>query len=1418
MMASSAIAERLVANPYGITEVYRSKNPLVDIVFVHGLNGSPFSTWATKDTNFFWPAELLPQTLHDQPIRVLMFGYNANVTAFMDGTSKDKLHNHAEQLAGHLYANRNLNNATERPIIFVCHSLGGLVVKKTLTYCSQLRHEKTQHLRSIFVSTYGILFLGTPHNGSDMAKWGSIIQSISHAVIPKKIFDSSEQLLNILKTDNEHLQNINRDFSHIMKRFSVYFFHESKPMDLKGTRVFVVDEKSAAPILDGVERMGIEADHGGMCRFRDENAPGYVAVAEAILRYSNDALKVIPSRWDEERTQRRLELDAERKRLSDLIDSAKASEISLLRNTGVSLENSTATLPPKQSEETLQTPIATSDVGQMPADQAEAEPLKPNKEPLFVLPPGFHPNSAFYGMQDELEELHTRLFKAKKRSQGSVAVLLYAGPGAGKSYLARQYMYQYQNLYPGGIFWVDSKTPQSRANGYWHIAQAASELKGEQQSPDPNWLYHDTYIDKVRRWLESREDWLLIFDGIAFDNDKEITEFKQYLPFRKNTSIIYTSVDRTLSKKSRLFEPYGLQVKPLAVSDAKKFLLKELGIKHPTPEQDSKATEIVKHYKCLPLAIHAISHRLVATGKPLEKYVIESQLIDQQLADPYQDIMRDLRLHGYIEALNLINILSFFSHHIPVGMVLLGQKALKAANIEIRSLHRIGSSERHLDNTLAILMKYGLIERTSDPDALSDQSSGSSIARTPSGLTQASRESETSQHSGVVLVNQARSSIDMIKVHTVVQGFCRDELKVQSPEDFYYWLHVATALFCKSYTEATARIKATRDPGHVRDYREYQTHARRLIRHFPTRPSRKAIDLRPSHKRLRELTEDIEKEIEQRSPGSSHESVRKQKSIFDTASSTSTEPSTPASDLSQTAWASDINTESPERTDFPPLVKSPPRSPPLRISTQPTDSQSQGQDLSPVSAACSLSPSQLTEVPTIFTDNNDEEGSQTFPEKPVRRKTNKFWEMLSNPFRKGRGRKDLGEFTPAASPVLTKVHGTGSSILQNESSERQSLTSLRSPSRAESMLANIGHSSPPSQGVSIRSPSRTGLAGHGRPTYASVIKGSQDEKSSEKRFSLPSSVRQIPKADLPFPEEAYRFFSDLGMEEHQDLMTQSAYSDPGSGLTDLRSPVIDLPVPYSRPHLRSQPSRGSNPHDGSDSYGPAAANFLPLPYTADIPITRRQPANISGTSNDAHNQGLGPPPRSSIPFPALSYGYGSEPLSRDPSHQSTQSLHTEPGRLPPRFSPDPMRIGRRLHKRTSSFTSIPAPGSPKLGLLFRAGRDSDVDSPVSFGSQAMSRASSGPGMLAGDGSVVEFGGVPISSSGDIRFGEQDPISVDEARRRTEQYENWLSLQRDGSSLGLRPRGRTPYPTHNLIPTSSDAEQSMLGRASANNKP
>lgn len=94
--------------PFGLTQIYappRGTDPTVDIVFVHGLNGNPKDSWTSKN-GCYWPADLLPEFLG--AARILTYGYNANVTAFTDGASRDSILSHAETLASTLAANRNV--------------------------------------------------------------------------------------------------------------------------------------------------------------------------------------------------------------------------------------------------------------------------------------------------------------------------------------------------------------------------------------------------------------------------------------------------------------------------------------------------------------------------------------------------------------------------------------------------------------------------------------------------------------------------------------------------------------------------------------------------------------------------------------------------------------------------------------------------------------------------------------------------------------------------------------------------------------------------------------------------------------------------------------------------------------------------------------------------------------------------------------------------------------------------------------------------------------------------------------------------------------------------------------------------------------------------------------------------------------
>lgn len=96
-----------------------------DIVFVHGLNGNREQTWTVAST--FWPQDLLPNDLPH--VRVIAWGYNANVLHISMPSSQNSIFGHVHSLLQDIERLRQTQEEQNRPIVFVGHSLGGLVIK-----------------------------------------------------------------------------------------------------------------------------------------------------------------------------------------------------------------------------------------------------------------------------------------------------------------------------------------------------------------------------------------------------------------------------------------------------------------------------------------------------------------------------------------------------------------------------------------------------------------------------------------------------------------------------------------------------------------------------------------------------------------------------------------------------------------------------------------------------------------------------------------------------------------------------------------------------------------------------------------------------------------------------------------------------------------------------------------------------------------------------------------------------------------------------------------------------------------------------------------------------------------------------------------------------------------------------------------
>jgi hypothetical protein len=229
----------------------------------------------------------------EQNARVLFYEYNANSLMSPFKGSSDRILALATTFIEELCADRQTHGAINRPIIFICHGFGGLLVKSALVLANSMRSVKVQNLRSIYVCTYALLFMGTPHHGMQKAVLSLPLGNDSSG--------PSQFLINLIKSDM--LQDITDQFAPLMKRYVIFNFWEEMETVVEHVRTLVVHHQSAAPTDHEARRCGIRADHSGMVKFRDQNAPGYQVLRAALEQYIAEAPPRIKNRRKNDRRE-----------------------------------------------------------------------------------------------------------------------------------------------------------------------------------------------------------------------------------------------------------------------------------------------------------------------------------------------------------------------------------------------------------------------------------------------------------------------------------------------------------------------------------------------------------------------------------------------------------------------------------------------------------------------------------------------------------------------------------------------------------------------------------------------------------------------------------------------------------------------------------------------------------------------------------------------------------------------------------------------------------------------------------------------------------------------------------------------------------------------------------------------------------
>ncbi|KAJ1327037.1 protein SERAC1 [Microdochium nivale] len=258
--------------PLGLRLLYAPALALVDIIFVHGLNGGSVESWCVAgDRETFWPLEWLPQEPGFQYARIHTFGY---ATGLADAQTNDlDLDDLGRSLLNDLVTSPTLRGNQNTKLLLVGHSFGGLVIKQTFLLARSDRRfaELEQRIKCIF-------FFSTPHRGID---WTNIFNDMLHTT------NESGDMRFLMNMEKCSLASdiANDEFRKCSGEIDLWSFYETMRTKIGATNRFVVDRYSALSyLMNEKDGQPLNANHKTMCKYNSFSDPSYIVVRNSLAQ------------------------------------------------------------------------------------------------------------------------------------------------------------------------------------------------------------------------------------------------------------------------------------------------------------------------------------------------------------------------------------------------------------------------------------------------------------------------------------------------------------------------------------------------------------------------------------------------------------------------------------------------------------------------------------------------------------------------------------------------------------------------------------------------------------------------------------------------------------------------------------------------------------------------------------------------------------------------------------------------------------------------------------------------------------------------------------------------------------------------------------------------------------------------------
>ena len=231
---------------------------LVDVIFVHGLIGDSRKTWSNEAGNEFWPPWLNSDLGN---VSIYTLGYPASLFEKRAQTEMDMFEragNVLEHLAG--------TGIGDKPVVFVAHSLGGILTKLILRKSSEAEDEDW---RRVSEATKLVIFLSTPHTGAALANVLTVLPRTSTHIT-------------LLANDTGFLEDLNghyRTLANNREDLATAVYYEKHATN---KLLVVVSRESADPGVAKVSPVPVDKDHINICKPAHKSDVVYLGIRRHI--------------------------------------------------------------------------------------------------------------------------------------------------------------------------------------------------------------------------------------------------------------------------------------------------------------------------------------------------------------------------------------------------------------------------------------------------------------------------------------------------------------------------------------------------------------------------------------------------------------------------------------------------------------------------------------------------------------------------------------------------------------------------------------------------------------------------------------------------------------------------------------------------------------------------------------------------------------------------------------------------------------------------------------------------------------------------------------------------------------------------------------------------------------------------------